>query len=338
LKGTANILATFKAAKLIQVAKGQFETTEAYAARMKSAAAALAPRGTLAVALTLDPRSFNFDADKNSVSYSNPADDCTLATFIGGYMTPKLACIRQKISVTRSRPRIMRNAFGAAASVVTVSTVDIGVTNPPVDPGEADERHETSPLRDIRFGATVSEAVSLKRNAVLVLTLKPEAPFYVDAGWSADATIDNPIEPVERAYLLAGRLLCASIMDRVSGKVFQTQDFTERTIDRSQVAVALSVAEWITEDDVPQGANPTRSGMVEITISDVGRVDGCVVRQSSGDPAVDELACTLITRRGRFVPSRSKGGLPLASTRMVEIPWAKILSKRLPVSDENNRF
>ena len=58
-----------------------------------------------------------------------------------------------------------------------------------------------------------------------------------------------------------------------------------------------------------QGAAP----FVIFTVQPNGRVTGCRTYQSSGDPAVDEMTCRLVTARFVYRPAYNRRGEPVAS-------------------------
>ncbi|MFW2831313.1 energy transducer TonB [Sphingomonas sp. ID0503] len=83
-------------------------------------------------------------------------------------------------------------------------------------------------------------------------------------------------------------------------------------------------AQWITNDDYPPGAlREERSGTTAITwdINTQGRVENCRVTQSSGSSDLDEAACRLITRRGKYSPALDENGQPLRSTASRRVKW-----------------
>jgi protein TonB len=52
---------------------------------------------------------------------------------------------------------------------------------------------------------------------------------------------------------------------------------------------------------------------VMFTVEPNGRVSGCHIYQSSGDPAVDEMTCRLVTARFVYRPAYNRRGQPVAS-------------------------
>lgn len=83
-------------------------------------------------------------------------------------------------------------------------------------------------------------------------------------------------------------------------------------------------AQWITNDDYPPGAmRDGRQGTTRIswTINTVGRVENCQVTSSSGSPDLDQAACALLTRRGRYSPAKDQSGNPISSTSSRSIRW-----------------
>lgn len=74
---------------------------------------------------------------------------------------------------------------------------------------------------------------------------------------------------------------------------------------------------WVTTDDYPPGAlREERQGVSGIawTINEQGRVENCHVTSPSGSPDLDEAACRLVTRRGRYTPAKDQAGNPIKTT------------------------
>jgi protein TonB len=83
-------------------------------------------------------------------------------------------------------------------------------------------------------------------------------------------------------------------------------------------------AQWITNDDYPPAAmREGRQGTTRIswTINTAGRVENCQVTSSSGSPDLDQAACTLLARRGRYSPAKDQNGQPISSTSSRSIRW-----------------
>src|SRR3546814_7515327 len=79
---------------------------------------------------------------------------------------------------------------------------------------------------------------------------------------------------------------------------------------------AVLVSGRIEDRDYPkQAARAKIGGEVEVrfTIQPTGRVTGCRVTRSSGDPALDATTCRLIADRFRFRPATNAAGEPVAS-------------------------
>jgi protein TonB len=81
---------------------------------------------------------------------------------------------------------------------------------------------------------------------------------------------------------------------------------------------------WQSADDYPSRAlREEREGVTRFstTISAEGRVTGCSVTGSSGSPDLDEAACRLVQRRGRFTPATDGEGKPTAGTWSSSVRW-----------------
>lgn len=83
-------------------------------------------------------------------------------------------------------------------------------------------------------------------------------------------------------------------------------------------------AQWITNDDYPPGAmREGKEGVSRIswTVNTQGKVENCQVTQSSGTPELDETACRLITRRGKYSPAKDQNGQPMSTTQSRAVRW-----------------
>jgi periplasmic protein TonB len=83
-------------------------------------------------------------------------------------------------------------------------------------------------------------------------------------------------------------------------------------------------AQWITNDDYPPSAQRDgREGVSGIAwdINAQGRVENCRVTSSSGSPDLDDTACRLIVRRGRYTPAKDEAGNPMRSTASRRVRW-----------------
>jgi protein TonB len=82
--------------------------------------------------------------------------------------------------------------------------------------------------------------------------------------------------------------------------------------------------QWITNDDYPSRAiRDEAQGTVSISwdINTQGRVENCRVTSSSGNADLDEAACSLITRRGRYSPALDQDGNPMRSSQSRRVSW-----------------
>ncbi len=81
---------------------------------------------------------------------------------------------------------------------------------------------------------------------------------------------------------------------------------------------------WITDEDYPPAAQrDQREGTSRIAwdINEAGRVENCRVTQSSGSSDLDDTACRLIVRRGRYAPAKDTSGNPIRSTSSRAVRW-----------------
>lgn len=83
-------------------------------------------------------------------------------------------------------------------------------------------------------------------------------------------------------------------------------------------------AQWVTSDDYPPSAlREEREGVTKVTwqINEQGRIENCQVVSSSGSPDLDETACRVLTRRGRYSPALDQSGKPMRTTQSRTIRW-----------------
>jgi protein TonB len=83
-------------------------------------------------------------------------------------------------------------------------------------------------------------------------------------------------------------------------------------------------AQWVTSDDYPPSAlREEREGVTKVTwqINEQGRIENCSVTSSSGSPDLDETACRVLTRRGRYSPAMDQSGKPMRTTQSRTIRW-----------------
>ena len=99
------------------------------------------------------------------------------------------------------------------------------------------------------------------------------------------------------------------------------------------------VPSWISNDDYP--ASSIRNGKegmtaVALTVTPEGRVDGCFVETSAGDPMLDFTTCRLLTSRARFEPGRDQDGRAVPSALSIKIAWrlpqasSQLLAQAMP--------
>lgn len=80
----------------------------------------------------------------------------------------------------------------------------------------------------------------------------------------------------------------------------------------------------ISNDDYPDAAARAEeqgTTAVAFEVSEQGRVENCVVTQSSGSRRLDETTCTLITRRFRYDPAKDASGNPIREKKTDRVKW-----------------
>ena len=81
---------------------------------------------------------------------------------------------------------------------------------------------------------------------------------------------------------------------------------------------------WITNDDYPpEAVRQEQQGTSGIawTINEQGRVENCHIVSSSGSQVLDDTACRLMTRRGRYSPAKDAAGNPIKQTQSLRFKW-----------------
>ncbi|MBU3078169.1 energy transducer TonB [Sphingomonas quercus] len=82
---------------------------------------------------------------------------------------------------------------------------------------------------------------------------------------------------------------------------------------------------WVTTDDYPPSAiRDGIQGTSQLTfdINPQGRIENCRVTASSGSPLLDDTACKLVVRRGRYSPALDQAGNPMSGgTKTLRFTW-----------------
>lgn len=249
---TAPSLASLIAkARSVYSPKGEFETTSAYAARLKTIAQSL-PEGPIAIPFPVDELT-KFDVDSGQVSVDNFrfTGDCLIfdavlpaaaksAVFghpvrlIDGipiYGTSYCATYPLQRSV--GTPYAASNAYGARALVHVTRETDIGLYFGYGDIGQRLlPEHLTSDPKNpaFEFHATIEEAKSLKANAEIIYLVSPRAPFYTKGEYYSEPKINEPYELFLNTNLFVVQLHCVAIADRKTGKVFASRAATPQIL------------------------------------------------------------------------------------------------------------
>jgi protein TonB len=59
----------------------------------------------------------------------------------------------------------------------------------------------------------------------------------------------------------------------------------------------------------------------DLKVDAIGRVAGCTITRSGGDPMLDGATCRILVRRARFRPAKDLEGNPAEGTVSGEIEW-----------------
>jgi hypothetical protein len=83
-------------------------------------------------------------------------------------------------------------------------------------------------------------------------------------------------------------------------------------------------AAWVTTDDLPdQFRNLARPLTVDtrLAVNAEGRVSGCTIVSSSGEPLLDLQSCRVLTARARYRPARDAEGQPVETIVTKRVRW-----------------
>lgn len=90
-------------------------------------------------------------------------------------------------------------------------------------------------------------------------------------------------------------------------------------------AVKGNPASWVTNADYPPSAQRAEEqGVSGVTfdIDAAGRIQNCRISSSSGSKTLDDTACRLVTRRGRYSPALDAAGNPIpGGTKTLRFTW-----------------
>lgn len=81
---------------------------------------------------------------------------------------------------------------------------------------------------------------------------------------------------------------------------------------------------WVTAEDYPPAAQREgRQGVVGMSwqVNEQGKIENCQITQSSGSTDLDETACRLVTRRGKYAPALDQNGKPMRVTQSTRFRW-----------------
>lgn len=82
---------------------------------------------------------------------------------------------------------------------------------------------------------------------------------------------------------------------------------------------------WVTTDDYPSSSiRNEEQGTTGLTfeVDPAGKVINCRVTSSSGSATLDDTACRLVTRRGRYTPALDQAGNPTGGgTKTLRFTW-----------------
>jgi hypothetical protein len=183
--------AIVKAIKHQAPAKDEFESTDAYKARIAAVSSAtLAPGLTLGdvLAIRVDPRavSMEFDADQQEATFSIDRSNLVLAFSADKQQLVPMVIASQR--VVQRRSYVGGNAFGARTTVSASTSTGCGVAMA----NEATNRMDYFTRAYAKLDPETARAE--KGHVAAILVGKPAAPFYGSFTRYSGATIDFPLE------------------------------------------------------------------------------------------------------------------------------------------------
>jgi TonB family protein len=116
----------------------------------------------------------------------------------------------------------------------------------------------------------------------------------------------------------------APLLEDCNAGLLESWGFSRADQARMAERPKSRVARFFKPDDYPVAS--LRSGSqgevaVRYTVGADGKVSGCTVRMTSGDPALDKATCDVINKRARLVPAKDRSGAAMAMIDTARVRW-----------------
>jgi protein TonB len=190
------------------------------------------------------------------------------------------------------------------------------VTNvPPPPPAQPDVPKPAEQARKPKDQEGAASPPNLKSQATPVVAPKPRVELPVTPPVAVTQTPNQGAAPTQGASSIAGPGTGAGGTGNGTGSggsVNGSGGGGEGIATRAQLMTpSLRSRDYPSElrQRLTNGPPP----FVMFTVEPNGRVSGCHIYQSSGDPAVDEMTCRLVTARFVYRPAYNRRGEPVAS-------------------------
>ena len=121
---------------------------------------------------------------------------------------------------------------------------------------------------------------------------------------------------------VADRLLRCAAESRGHRDPFAEAAAASEVAVRARLLIPLNA--FIADSDYPAAAlrnEEEGNTRFRLTVGEDGRVIGCTVIGSSGSQSLDSAACSIMQRRARFAPARTRNGSPTVDTYVSGISW-----------------
>ncbi|WP_260685056.1 energy transducer TonB [Variovorax sp. KBS0712] len=329
----ANVL--WKRLASIPNVKGEYETTEAYEARVANALGDLA--GQVIVDVPIDSKFMVYDADANRLDVQSYAfsNGTTKYSGVFGYGTPfdgkiKYGMSGNKDVVYPSEEVRLGSYLGVTALGAKVRVSKIRRTTKAIFEREArwNEGLFANPKAAMSFdNITPATARQMKATAKAAIVYSPKAPYFAKGKFPwGEPTLEGPMDIDETIEVAIGTIHCALLLDS-TGKVYAAAATTTTSTGRplmieaqqellglsgyaGRIAAAVRPNITFPEADSIQG-NPAVE--LEALLSPDGTITSSRIAKSSGNDAWDTAALRGLQRTARL-PRDVDGKVPSTLT------------------------
>lgn len=294
---------------LLRLPKGEYETSEQYAARQSAAFDALNGQEHV-FCQPLD--------DNEDLAFSYNADD---QSFEGSFSTNQNVWRDVKrLGSYRSRTRI-----GIAATVKSSleQEYNVALDLPSGLKGCLSSASSYSTNYGFRVPYALGGAPSLKANGYLAFVGALVSPFIDHEERSGSPTLDDPNDVYEASLTVHFRPSRLAIVDGAGNQVWTCKPGTSAP---NMAATPLGNAtSWVSIADYPSSAlREQAQGAVTVSVSVGidGSAVGCTVVTSSGRADLDQATCDVLRRRAKFSPATDGEGYPKSGSWTKRVVWA----------------